>query len=53
MWSTGEKAQVFQVSFELNMQLNNLGSKPTGSEFVDWKSTPVLVIPVQTGIQAL
>jgi len=30
MWSTGEKAQVFQISFELDMQLNNLGVQANG-----------------------
>jgi len=30
-----------------------LGSKPRGSEFVDWKSTLISVIPAEAGIQAV
>jgi hypothetical protein len=26
---------------------NDLGFKPTGYEFIDWKSTPAVVIPAQ------
>jgi len=29
----------------------NLGFKLSGSEFVDWKSTHLFVIPAQAGIQ--
>jgi hypothetical protein len=30
-----------------------LGSKPRGSELVDWKSTLIPVIPAEAGIQAV
>jgi len=33
--------------------LTTLDSKPRGSEFVDWKSTFVSVIPAEAGIQAV
>jgi len=44
---------VERVSVGSPASLNNLGSKPTGFEFVDWKSTPVSVIPAHAGIHAL
>jgi hypothetical protein len=35
------------------IELTALVSKPRGSEFVDWKSTSVSVIPAHAGIQAV
>ena len=32
--------------------LTTLGSKTRGSEFADWKSTLISVVPAEAGIQA-
>jgi hypothetical protein len=43
----------FRFPILLYLPLNNPRSKPRGFEFVDWKSTPVSVIPAHAGIQVL